>query len=256
MECVLCKICKARAEILEKKHLDWLEGQSNSVALMEREAEPEKVYQAHDLEKTDPAEAFKQYLALAEGGSVWSMATVGYMLANGTGIARDLVQAEEWYLRAYKAGSDYALIWLGSLYQNSNRYAEAQDVFRTGVGRGFVPAMYYLARSYWNSAEWPQRRDETLALLKRGSAAGDLWAKRFLANAMMRGYFGLRLIPAGIRLLLNFAEDLAKLVEDGRAAAPIEKEIRPGFLYRLAAKIVSVGRPSTTGFVVGPPSVT
>src|SRR5579864_84308 len=121
MECVLCKKCKARAEILDKKHFVWLEAQSNSVSIMEREADPQLVYQAHDLEAIDPAASFKQYLALAEGGSVWSMGTVGYMLANGTGTARDLVQAEEWYLRAYKAGSDYALIWLGSLYQNSNR---------------------------------------------------------------------------------------------------------------------------------------
>jgi hypothetical protein len=256
MKCILCKICEANAAILTEKHFAWLEAQSNGVAIMEREADPLPVYQAYDLLKTDPAESFRQFLALAESGSVWSMATVGQLFESGTGTARDSAQAEEWLLRAYRAGSDYGLIWLGLLYQERSLHEKAQDVFHTGVERGFEPAMFYLARSYWNSAEWPQRRDETLALLKRGSAAGDLWAKRFLANAMMRGYFGLRLIPAGIRLLLNFAEDLAELVEDERAAAPIEKEIRPGFLYRLAAKIVSVGRPSTTGFVVGPPSAT
>jgi hypothetical protein len=227
MECVLCKICEARRAIFQKKHLDWLEAQSNNVA----------------------------YLALAEGGSIWSMATVGQLFESGTGTARDLVLAEEWLFRAHRAGSDYGLIWLGLLYQEKSRHEKAQDVFRTGVERGFEPAAFYLAWSYWNSTEWPQKRDETLALLVRGSAAGDLSAKRFLANAMMRGYFGLRLIPAGVRLLHNFTEDLAKLVEDERAAAPTEKEIRPGFLNRLAAKIVFVGRSSTTAFVVGPPSV-
>jgi hypothetical protein len=255
MKCVLCKICEANAAIFWEKHFAWLEAQSNSVAIMEREADPLPVYQAYDLLKTDPAESFRQFLALAESGSIWSMATVGQLFQSGTGTPRDLAQAEVWLLRAYRAGSDNGLIWLGLLYQDSSQHEKAQDVFRTGAERGFVPALLYLARSNWNSADWPQRRDETLSLLKRGSAAGDLSAKRFLANAMMHGHFGLRLIPAGIRLLFNFAEDFAKLVEDERAAAPSAKETRPGFFSRLAAKIVVVGRPST-GLVVGPPSAT
>jgi hypothetical protein len=241
MECVLCKVCKARAEILDKKHFAWFETQSNSVAIMEREADPQLVYQAHELLEIDPAACFKQYLALAEGGSVWSMANVGHMLANGTGVARDLARAEKWYLRAHGAGSDYALIWLGMLYQDSNRDARAQDVFRTGVERGFAPAMFYLAWSYWNSADWPQRRDETLTLLERGSAAGDLWARRLLANAMIRGSFGWQNIPTGIRLL-------GKLVEGEKATARGETEIRLTFLSRLAAKLwLAIGTKAGAG---------
>jgi len=166
---------------------------------------------------------------------VWSMAAAGHLFENGTGIARDLAQAEHWYLRAFDAGSDYALIWLGSLYQNSNRQAEAQGIFRTGVERGFVPALFYLAWSYWNSADWSRRRDEALALLERGSAAGDLSAKRFLANAMMRGRFGLGHIPAGFRLALSVAEDISRLVEGEKPTGQSEKELRPGFFSRIAA---------------------
>jgi tetratricopeptide (TPR) repeat protein len=237
MQCILCKICEANAAILRKKHFAWLDTQTNSVAIMERETDAQQVYQADDLLKNDPVEAFKQYLALAESGSIWSMATVGQLFESGTGTAQDLAQAEEWYLRAHRAGSDYGLIWLGYLYQESGQHEKAQDVFRTGVERSFVPAMFYLAWSYWNSADWPQRRDETLALLKRGSAAGDLWARRFLASAMMRGYFGLQHIPAGIRLFLDVAEDMARLIEDEKATAQSEKEIRLGFFSRLAAKL-------------------
>jgi hypothetical protein len=260
MKCVLCKICEARAEILAKKHLAWLEAQSNSVAIMEGESDPLQVRQAYDLLQTDPAESFKQFLALAESGSIWSMATVGYLSENGTGTSRDLARAEEWLVRAHKAGSDYGLIWLGLLYQESSQHEKAQDVFRTGVERGLVPAMYYLAWSYRNSADWPRRRDEVLTLLERGSAAGDLSAKRFLANAMMRGRFGLRHIPAGIRLLFNLAEDFARLIENEQATPQSEKEIQPGFVSRLAAKIVALGRYSTTtGFAMRayrPPSAT
>ena len=97
--------------------------------------------------------------------------------------------------------------------------------------------MSYLAWSYRNSADWAQRRDEALTLLERGSAAGDLSARRLLANAMMRGAFGWQRIPAGIRLLLNFANDVAKLVEEEKATAKGAAQMRPAFLSRFAAKL-------------------
>ena len=105
MKCILCKMCEARAKIFTEKHFAWLEAQSNSVAIMEQESDPQPVYQAYDLLHADPAESFKQLLALAENGSIWSMATVGKLFENGTGTMRDLAQAEEWLVRAYKAGS-------------------------------------------------------------------------------------------------------------------------------------------------------
>jgi hypothetical protein len=237
VKCILCRICEARQAILNKKFFAWLDAQTNSVAIMEREADRASIYQAHDLLKTDPAESFRQYLALAEQGSVWSMANVGQLFENGTGTARDLAQAERWYLRAYEAGSDYGLIWLGHLYQESRHYEKAQEVFRNGVERGFVPAMFRLAASYWNSPDWPQRRDEALALLERGSAAGDLSARHYLAVGMTRGWFGLRHIPDGIRLMFSTAEDLANLLKDEKAVTQSERKTRPGFFNRLAAQL-------------------
>jgi TPR repeat protein len=237
MKCVLCKICQARQAILNEKFFAWLDAQTNSVLIMEREADPASIYQAHDLLKTDPAESFRRYLALAEQGSVWSMANVGQLFENGTGTARDLTQAEKWYLRAYEAGSDYGLIWLGHLYQQTRQYEKAQEVFRNGVERGFVPAMLRLASSYRNSPNWPQRLDEALTLLERGSAAGDLSARHYLAVGMTRGWFGLRRIPDGIRLVLSTAEDMANLVKDETAMAPSERKTGPGFFNRLAAQL-------------------
>jgi TPR repeat protein len=233
MKCILCKMCDATHAVLNKRHFAWLDAQTNSVAIMERETDPASIYQAHDLLETDPAEAFRQYLALAERGSVWSMATVGQMFENGSGTTRDLAQAEKWYLCAYEAGSDYGLIWLGHLYQESRQYEKAQEVLRTGVERGFVPAMLHLASSYWNSPGWPQRRDEALTLLERGSAGGDFFARRHLAIGMTRGWFGLRHIPNGIRLLFSTAEDVANLVNDETGTAQTGRRARPGFLGRL-----------------------
>jgi TPR repeat protein len=224
-----------------QKLVAWFDTQANNVAIMEREADPAAIHRAYDLLKTDPAESFRQFLALAEGGSVWSMAHVGNLFEYGPGIALDLVQAENWYLRAYQAGSDYALIWLGDLYQKSRRYRQAQAVFRTGVERSFVPAMFRLAWSYWNSPDWPQKRDEAMALLERGAAAGDLSAKRFLAAAMTRGRFGLRHIPDGIRLLLSVAEEMANLGKDEAATAPGDSKTRKGIFSSLSARLWLLG---------------
>jgi TPR repeat protein len=170
-------------------------------------------------------------------GSVWSMANVGNLFEYGNGTARDLAQAEKWYLRAYEAGSDYGLIWLGHLYQQSGRYEQARVVFQAGVARGFVPAMVRLALSYRNSPDWPQRRDEARMLLERGSAAGDFSAKRFLAAGMTGGWFGVRHIPDGIRLLLSAAEDWGNLVKDETATAQSDSKKRPSFFNRFAARL-------------------
>jgi hypothetical protein len=247
VKCIFCRICEERLAILDRKQLEWLEAQSNNVALMERETDPQLVYRAHDLIQADPAEGFKQYLALAESRSVWSMATVGKLLESGEGTDRDLARAEEWLLRAHRAGSDYALIWLGMLHLKSDRHESAQDIFRTGVDRGFAPAMFYLVWSYWKCGDRLPRRDEALSLLQRGSAAGDLTAQRFLVTSMLRGRFGLRHVPAGFRLLSKVADDEAKIIEDDQRTMQGVGDKRLGFLGRLAASFWTSSRAKISG---------
>jgi TPR repeat protein len=239
MKCVLCTICETARATFDKKMDAWLCAQSNNVEIMERETDPSAVYQAY--EETDPAKSFRQYLALAEKGSVWSMATVGQMLQTGTGTEQDLSQAEKWLVRAYQAGSDYGLICLGCLYERSERSEKAQEVYRAGVARGFVPAMVYLAASYRKSPDWAQRRHEALKLLEDGRAAGDLFARHWLTTAMVRGWFGLRYIPEGIRRLPGVAHDMAALLEDDTSPSQGDSKTRPGFVSRLAAQLSLVG---------------
>jgi TPR repeat protein len=234
---IFCMMSRASRAALNRKLFAWLGAQTNSVAIIEREADLAPIYRAHGLLKTEPKESFRQYLALAEHGSVWSMAKMGILFETGTGTERDLAQAEKWYLRAHEAGSDYGLIWLGHLYQRLKQYEKAQAVFRTGVARGFVPAMLRLASSYCNSPDWPQKRGEVRALLEAGSAAGDLLARRSLARAMACGWFGLRHIPTGIRLLFGVAGDLADLVKDETATAQSDSKPQSRLFDRVAAQL-------------------
>jgi hypothetical protein len=163
------------------------------------------------------------------------------MYHTGTGTTQDWAQAEKWLVRAYQAGSDYGLICLGCLYERSERSEKAQEVYRAGVARGFVPAMVYLAASYRKSADWAQRRHETLKLLEHGQAAGDLFARHWLTTAMVRGWFGLRCIPEGIRRLPGVAHDMAALVEDETSTLQGDSKTRSGFIRRLAAQLWLMG---------------
>jgi hypothetical protein len=230
MKCILCKMCESAHANFDKKMDAWLHEQSNNVEIMNRETDPAAVYEAHG--QTDLAKSFRQYLVLAESGSVWSMAVVGQMFHAGSGTTKDLVQAEKWLVRAYQAGSDYGLICLGCLFERTERSEKAQEVYRAGVARGFVPAMVYLAASYRRSPDWAERRHETLSLLENGLAASDLFARHWLTTAMVRGWFGLRYVPEGFRRLPGVAHDMAALVDNETSPSQDDR-----FISRLAAQL-------------------
>jgi TPR repeat protein len=186
----------------------------NAYDIWQRESDPDKLVQINALVKTDPVQAFKQYLGLAEQGSVWSMQWVGWAFETGTGTAQDSTQAEKWYRRSFEAGSDEGLLQLGRLYIKSGQYAKAEEIYRTGVERHWVPAMLRLAWIYSKAADWPAKREMTLKLLQRASGEGDLGAKDFLAQKMIRGWFGWSRIPSGVRLLYQVANDFGELLKE------------------------------------------
>lgn len=152
-----------------------------------------------------------------------------------------MLQTDPFSASAYQAGSDYGLICLGSLYERSERYEEAQEVHKTGAARRFVPAMLYLAACYRRSPNWAQSRRETLALLEQGPAASAFFVRHWLATAMVRGWFGLRYIPEGIRRLPGVAHEMTVLVEDGTGQLQGDSKSQQGFFSRLAAQVWVLG---------------
>jgi len=94
--------------------------------------------------------------------------------------------------------------------------------------------MYRLAWIYSKSARWREKRDEALTLLERASAAGDIFAKHFLARSMAHGWFGLRRIPEGIRLIFRVGADMAELIKDEKLTTPKDSNEQLGFLGNLA----------------------
>ena len=235
MKCILCKMCETAKAALDKKIISWTDAQTNETVIWEREADQERIHFAHSLLSDDPTQSLQEYLALAEQGSLWSLVRVAAAFASGTGTPVDPAQAEKWYRRSYEGGSDVGLLRLGHHYLRSRQYTKAEEVFRTGTERGLAPAMSRLAWTYSKSAHWSQKREEALTLLERGAAAGDLYARLFLARTMTRGWFGLRRIPRGIRLSSRVADDLFELVKGEEPAAPKRSgNVQLGFFSYLA----------------------
>jgi hypothetical protein len=181
MKCILCKMCEAAKTAIKKKASAWLVAQMNNGEMWDREPEgvQERIEYADGQLSTDPARYFKEYLALAESGSLWSADCLGAAFEWGVGTERDLVQAEKWYRRAYEGGSDGALIRLATPYSGSQQYAKAEEVYRRGVERNWAPAMYRLAWVYSKCPGWRARRDEARTLLEGASAAGTSLPKSF-----------------------------------------------------------------------------
>jgi TPR repeat protein len=231
MKCVLCKMCEAAEVAIMKKAHSWLDAQKNTEEMWDREPVQvqKRIEHAHGLWEIDPAQYFKEYMALAErDGSPWSAICLGAAFEAGVGTECDLAQAEKWYRRAFEGGSDEALIRLGALYVESQQYAKAEEVYRRGAERNWAPAMYRLASVYAKRPDWRRRRDEARTLLERAGAADDILAKRFLAGAMVRGWFGVRYIPEGFRLASSVADEMVELIKNEEPVTPVTTA-RPGF---------------------------
>ncbi len=108
---------------------DWVAG--NGDALWAKEHEPDRLRAAYALWNSDPGRAFREFLACAEAGSVWSMSQVAWAYSEGKGTAVDLSAAEAWNRRAFEGGSDNAMLCLAARYHPA-------EAFRRCRGRAAV----------------------------------------------------------------------------------------------------------------------
>jgi TPR repeat protein len=167
----------------------------------------EDLNRALSLSRLDPAAGLAAYLDLAETGSAQAMNAVGEAYYWGKGVAVDEAEGELWYRQAFKAGSKRALLNYGRALAHRGDLAGAEAVFREGAQVGWSSAMYWLATVSLDLGDTRQRRDEARALLERAAAMGHPMARWKLGRLMMKGFFGVRLIPRGFSTLVALAKD-------------------------------------------------
>lgn len=156
----------------------------------EREPDMAAVRAAYDLMKSAPAEALDRLRALAERGSLMSMAYLGDAYERGVGTKVSLVQAQEWYSRAAQAGSVFGSYKLGRCYFRLKDYAKAADAFKVGASRDYMPCVTQLARMHLRGQGVPRDVSKALDYLEKASARGYAFAKHDLAVLLIRGARG------------------------------------------------------------------
>ena len=95
--------------------------------------------------------------------------------------------------------------------------------------------MHRLALAYAKFPGWRSRRDEAQTLLERAAAAGDIYAKRDLASSMAWGWYGVRYIPEGFRLMISGTNEMVELIKNEDLVTP-DKSARleiSGYFSRL-----------------------
>ncbi len=75
----------------------------------------------HRAEQDDPAKnTFQETKAKAEQGDAGAQCELGRRYYNGTGVAKDFVEAMKWYRKAAEQGDAFAQLTLGSSYYFGN----------------------------------------------------------------------------------------------------------------------------------------
>jgi len=184
---------------------DWIGPEGEAVA--------EDVKEAIALRASDPEKSLQALLAFAERGSVWSMIQVAHSYKVGWGTPVDPLREEDWYRRAFEAGSERALLDYGAILFSRGALDLAEAVYEAGAGKGWAPAMCHLARL---RLKRPASREGHLAiysLLESAREQGSPAALWFLARYMARGYFGVHNIPKGVALAFKAGETMRELVD-------------------------------------------
>jgi len=195
----------------------WRDAQLNDRYLIKDDPQREEMSAAIELGKSDPKAAFPQLLALAQGGSVWSMLYVGTVYARDTIGAKDFAESERWLRLAMEHGSRRARLYLCNLYAMQSDFDACEKVLQPCIAERFAPAMYILGMAKLRQRPLTaQIREDAYILLKEASMLGDVGAQWALSRRMARGWFGWRRIPQGFQLGVDASEKIEALKNIGR----------------------------------------
>jgi TPR repeat protein len=150
--------------------------------------------------RTDRAFALKELKSLAENGSILSMLYIADALNFYPVDDNERIEARQWYMRAYNAGSVSARYRLAELYAKAGDTLAAIKLYEAGVERGERRAAYWLGRTLFVDQK---RKEEGKKLLRYAADNGHISAKMFLAAADMRGSSGVIGIPWGFLTYLK-----------------------------------------------------
>lgn len=213
---------EARAEMARRDQV-WDYAQANDAEIMDADPRIEDVREAARLLEGEPQEAFSTLLDLAEQGSVWAMIHVAWCRHTGCGTPADPLDAERWYKRAYEAGSDRALLDYALMLRGRGASDLEAEVYSAGVARDWAPALCAYAQLRISQADSRRQRLVQKPLLERAASYGSPRAQLLLARHMLRGKFGLRYVPEGVRRAYQMIRE--RLSENDAGEKPAQGDV-------------------------------
>jgi len=179
----------------------WEFAQTNDWSVLDADPLKDEVNAAICLREDAPERAFTRLLDLASQGSLYSMNWVAWCYAVGAGVTKDWDKAQGWYRRAYEGGSDRGLLEYGAYLVSKRQLGGAEKVYEAGWQRGFVPAVYRLIRIRLKPTLPLKERLAWKPALEWAAEAGHPAARYMLSKYLFRGWFGVRGIPRGVKLV-------------------------------------------------------
>lgn len=192
----------------------WEYAQTNDEAVFDADPFKDGLMEAIGLQAVSPEEGFLQLLSFAERGSLYSANYVAWSYASGTGVRQNEEQALAWYRRAYEGGSERGLLDYGQCLMATGRTDEAETVYEAGWERSLVPAVYRLIRLRLRPTLPLADRLSWKPSLEWAAQSGHPAARFLLSKYLLRGWFGLGLVPEGVRLVCRHIAAIFRGDED------------------------------------------
>ena len=128
---------------------------------------------------------------MADKGSTLAAICLGDMLFYGYhDTVRDELEAIAWARHAARRGSIEGGFQLAEYLEKTGSLQAAESEYIKLAERGYVPAMYRLARKYWSDATSEESEGKSIAYFKQAIEGGHLHARADFAKLKRKGTFG------------------------------------------------------------------
>jgi TPR repeat protein len=196
----------------------WERAHSNSAEILESDPHSDRVYEVVEATDLDEDEAFRAWLTLAQGGSIYSMNEAAYCYEIGRGIDQDLSEAERWYAEAFAGGSQIAMIRCAHRMAGRKDYQACIAILQSGVDGERPPAFFWQAWYRLKQCDDAKTRQAIRPMLETASEAGHPGAEWYLARLMAKGVYGSENKASGRRRLLDLSSKIAKEIDSSAEA--------------------------------------
>jgi len=170
-----------------------------------------------DYKNGDYIKALNTFYALAKEDDAKSQYNVGLLYANGLGVQKDLVEAQQWYEKAAKQGNGAAQYNLAQLYhlqgqKDVHAYERAKYWYEKAIEAGIKEAYNNLGTLYLKALGMKKNEQKAFELFSQGTQNGDGAAQ---VNMAVLYAWGQTVSHDKIKAY----ENLKKALKDGKSEA-------------------------------------